>query len=78
MLQMLASGGLLFLLDQWSKRTVESVEFSLGNWAVYVSPNVSGFMPGYDDACTALFAENLRRYLAGAHLLNLVDRARGY
>jgi hypothetical protein len=35
-------------------------------------------MPGYDDACTALFAENLRRYLAGTPLLNLVDRARGY
>jgi hypothetical protein len=25
-----------------------------------------------------VFAENLRRYLDGAHLLNLVDRARGY
>jgi hypothetical protein len=25
-----------------------------------------------------VFAENLRRYLAGAPLLNLVDRARGY
>jgi len=25
-----------------------------------------------------LFAENLRRFLAGAPLLNLVDRTRGY
>jgi len=25
-----------------------------------------------------LFAENLRRYLDGAPLLNLVDRAKGY
>jgi phosphoglycerate dehydrogenase-like enzyme len=45
---------------------------------VIVSPHVSGFLPSYDDRCTDLFAENLRRWLAGAPLLNLVDRARGY
>jgi phosphoglycerate dehydrogenase-like enzyme len=45
---------------------------------VIVSPHVSGFLPSYDDKCTDLFAENLRRYLAGQPLLNLVDRARGY
>jgi phosphoglycerate dehydrogenase-like enzyme len=43
-----------------------------------VSPHVSGFLPSYDDKCTELFAENLRRHLAGAPLLNVVDRARGY
>lgn len=45
---------------------------------VIVSPHVSGFLPSYDDRCSELFAENLRRYLAGAPLLNLVDRASGY
>jgi phosphoglycerate dehydrogenase-like enzyme len=45
---------------------------------VILSPHVSGFVPGYDDRCAELFAENVRRYLAGAPLLNLVDRARGY
>jgi phosphoglycerate dehydrogenase-like enzyme len=45
---------------------------------VIASPHVSGFLPSYDDKCVDLFAENLRRYLAGAPLLNLVDRARGY
>jgi phosphoglycerate dehydrogenase-like enzyme len=45
---------------------------------VLVSPHVSGFLPSYDDRCAELFAENLRRYLAGAPLLNLVDRDRGY
>jgi len=45
---------------------------------VIVSPHVSGFLPSYDDKCADLFSENLRRYLAGAPLLNLVDRARGY
>lgn len=45
---------------------------------VILSPHVSGFLPSYDDRCAELFAENLRRYLAGAPLLNLVDRTRGY
>ena len=45
---------------------------------VIVSPHVSGFLPSYDDRCVELFAENLRRYLADAPLLNLVDRAKGY
>jgi phosphoglycerate dehydrogenase-like enzyme len=45
---------------------------------VIVSPHVSGFLPSYDDRCAELFAENLRRYLRGTPLLNLVDRARGY
>jgi len=35
-------------------------------------------LPSYDDKCAELFAANLRRYLDGAPLLNLVDRATGY
>ena len=45
---------------------------------VLLSPHVSGFTPHYDDRATDLFAENLRRYLAGEPLLNLVNRERGY
>jgi phosphoglycerate dehydrogenase-like enzyme len=45
---------------------------------VILSPHVSGFLPSYDDRCADLFAENLRRFLGRAPLLNLVDRARGY
>jgi phosphoglycerate dehydrogenase-like enzyme len=45
---------------------------------VIVSPHVSGFLTTYDEHCTDLFVENLRRYLAGQPLLNLVDRAVGY
>ena len=45
---------------------------------VIVSPHVSGFLPSYDEKCSVLFAENLRRFLGGEPLLNLVDRARGY
>ncbi len=45
---------------------------------VMLSPHVSGFLPSYDEKCSVLFAENLRRHLAGEPLLNLVDRSRGY
>lgn len=43
-----------------------------------ISPHVSGFFPGYDDEASRLWAENLRRYLAGEPLLNVVDREAGY
>jgi phosphoglycerate dehydrogenase-like enzyme len=45
---------------------------------VLISPHVAGFTPRYDERATALFAENLGRYLSGEPLLNLVDKARGY
>lgn len=45
---------------------------------VIVSPHVSGFTPHYDERASDLFAENLRRYINGAPLLNQVERARGY
>jgi phosphoglycerate dehydrogenase-like enzyme len=45
---------------------------------VIVSPHVSGFIPSYDDKCTDLFAENLRRWLDSAPLVNVVDRTKGY
>jgi phosphoglycerate dehydrogenase-like enzyme len=45
---------------------------------VLLSPHVAGFTPHYDDRATALFAENLRRYLAGEPLLNRVVREREY
>jgi phosphoglycerate dehydrogenase-like enzyme len=43
-----------------------------------LSPHVAGFTPCYDERAVALFAENLRRYLGGEPLLNLVDRDLGY
>ena len=45
---------------------------------VIISPHVSGFTPHYDERALALFAENLRRYVAGEPLLNVVDVQRGY
>lgn len=45
---------------------------------VILTPHISGFTPQYDKRATDIFAENLRRYLAGEPLLNLVDRDKGY
>jgi phosphoglycerate dehydrogenase-like enzyme len=45
---------------------------------VIVSPHVSGFTPHYDERTVDLFAENLRRYLNGEPVLNLVNRELGY
>ncbi len=45
---------------------------------VILSPHVSGFTPHYDERAMALFAENLRRYVKGEELLNIVDIRRGY
>ncbi len=46
--------------------------------SVLISPHVAGFTPRYDERATALFVENLGRYLSGEPLLNLVDKTRGY
>ena len=45
---------------------------------VILSPHVSGFTPHYDERAMALFAENLRRYVNGESLLNVVDVSKGY
>jgi len=45
---------------------------------VIISPHVSGGMEDYILRATDVFCENLRRYLAGKRLLNVVDRNRGY
>ena len=43
-----------------------------------ISPHISGATPHYDDRAVELFCENLRRYLRGEQLLNLVDVTKGY
>jgi phosphoglycerate dehydrogenase-like enzyme len=45
---------------------------------VIISPHISGNTPFYDERAMELFAENLRRYLAGDRLLNPIDLSRGY
>ncbi len=45
---------------------------------VIFSPHVSGDIAEYDVYAARLFADNLRRYLSGQPLLNVVDKSRGY
>jgi phosphoglycerate dehydrogenase-like enzyme len=45
---------------------------------VIVSPRVGGFSPNYMSRSMTFFAENLRRYVSGQPLLNIVDRDKGY
>jgi phosphoglycerate dehydrogenase-like enzyme len=54
----------------------ESELWSLEN--VIMSPHISGGTEIYNQRAVAIFCENLRRYLAGEPLMNLVDAERGY
>jgi phosphoglycerate dehydrogenase-like enzyme len=45
---------------------------------VILSPHVSGGMEEYAVHATELFCDNLRRYLAGRKLRNVIDRKKGY
>jgi len=45
---------------------------------VLVTPHVSAVSPRYWERETGLIVENLRRYLEGRPLLNVVDKERGY
>lgn len=45
---------------------------------VIFSPHIAGGMEDYAQRATEVFCENLRRYLSGKRLLNLVDKRRGY
>lgn len=42
-----------------------------------LSSHIAGDMEGYDMRATELFCDNLRRYLNGKKLLNVVDKRRG-
>jgi len=45
---------------------------------VLMSPHDSGVTPHYNERAATIFEANLRRYLAGQPLYNLVDKKRGY
>jgi phosphoglycerate dehydrogenase-like enzyme len=45
---------------------------------VYITPHYSGGHPGYDERAGQIFLENLRRYLAGQPMINVVDKREGY
>jgi phosphoglycerate dehydrogenase-like enzyme len=45
---------------------------------VILTPHISGLTPHYDERAIEIFVENLRRYIGGQPLLNVVDAALGY
>jgi phosphoglycerate dehydrogenase-like enzyme len=45
---------------------------------VFLSPHTAGLTPQYDERAATIFAENLRRYLVGEPLYNVVDKTQGY
>jgi phosphoglycerate dehydrogenase-like enzyme len=45
---------------------------------VIITPHVAGVTPDYNARAMEVFCENLRRYLAGQPLMNVIDRTRGY
>jgi phosphoglycerate dehydrogenase-like enzyme len=45
---------------------------------IILSPHISGLSAHYAERAAMIFEENMRRYLAGEPLVNIVDKARGY
>jgi len=45
---------------------------------VIISPHIAASMDGYPELATELFCENLRRYINGKKLLNMVSKNKGY
>jgi phosphoglycerate dehydrogenase-like enzyme len=43
-----------------------------------LSPHISWSWPGAQDTVGRIFSDNLRRYLSGQPLANVVDPVRGY
>lgn len=45
---------------------------------VFLTPHISGINPQYNERAATIFETNLRRYLKGEPLYNLVEKERGY
>jgi phosphoglycerate dehydrogenase-like enzyme len=45
---------------------------------VLITPHVGGLTPHYLDRLTNIFCENLKRFLRGENLINIVDKNLGY
>ncbi len=45
---------------------------------IFITPHIGGLMPDYWGAVVDLFIENVKRFINGEELLNLVDKEKGY
>ena len=65
-------------LDVFEKEPLPEDSPLWGMQNVILTPHVSGMTTQYDERAVDLFIANLRRYLAGETLFNVVDRDAGY
>ena len=66
------------VLDVYRKEPLPADHAFWSTEGITVLPHIGGLDVHRDETVAALFAENAGRFLAGAALLALVDRARGY
>ncbi len=65
-------------LDVFAQEPLPSSSPLWGMDNVILTPHIAGMTPHYHERALEVFAENLRRYLAGQPMLNRVDFAEGY
>lgn len=66
------------VLDVYRQEPLPVEHVFWGTEGILVLPHIGGLAPGRDDVVAAIFADNMRRFLAGEPLAEVVDRARGY
>ena len=65
-------------LDVFVEEPLPEASALWGMSNVLITPHTSGIAPGLWDRAMELFAENLRRFIDGRPLKNLVDKRAGY
>ena len=65
-------------LDVFQEEPLSQESSRWGRENVVITPHQSGISEKYMDRAVEVFCENLRAYLAGERLPNLVDKQRGY
>ena len=66
------------VLDVYRTEPLPAEHAFWGTEGITVLPHIGGLDAHRDEIVAALFADNMSRFLAGAALIALVDRARGY
>lgn len=66
------------VLDVYRQEPLPAEHQFWGVEGITVLPHIGGLASGRDEIVAGIFADNMRRYLAGEPLFALVDRSRGY
>jgi D-2-hydroxyacid dehydrogenase (NADP+) len=65
-------------LDVFDEEPLDERSPLWGMENVIITPHIGGLVPHYFDGAIDLFIQNLRRFLSGEELLNVVDKHKGY